>query len=67
MNSATAGLELSLRILGVGVGDEVIVPAMTYTASCSVIEHVGATPVIVDIQESSHQFSFDALKNANYW
>ncbi|EMF49995.1 DegT/DnrJ/EryC1/StrS family aminotransferase [Streptococcus parauberis] len=64
LNSATAGLELSLRILGVGVGDEVIVPAMTYTASCSVIEHVGATPVIVDIQESSHQFSFDALKNA---
>ena len=50
LNSATAGLELILRVLGVGPGDEVIVPAMTYTASCSVITHVGATPVIVDIQ-----------------
>lgn len=64
LNSATAGLELVLRILGVGVGDEVIVPAMTYTASCSVIAHVGATPVIVDIQENSHQFNFDALEKA---
>lgn len=64
LNSATAGLELVLRILGVGVGDEVIVPAMTYTASCSVISHVGATPVIVDIQENSHQFNFDALEKA---
>lgn len=64
LNSATAGLELSLRILGVGLGDEVIVPAMTYTASCSVIEHVGATTVIIDIQENSHQFHFETLKNA---
>ena len=50
LNSATAALELALRVLGVGPGDEVIVPAFTYTASCSVIEHVGATPVMVDIQ-----------------
>lgn len=43
LNSATAALELILRVLEVGPGDEVIVPAMTYTASCSVITHVGAT------------------------
>ena len=46
LNSATAALELILRVLEVGPGDEVIVPAMTYTASCSVITHVGATPVM---------------------
>lgn len=48
LNSATACLELSLRILGIGAGDEVITSAYTYTASCSVICHVGATPVLVD-------------------
>lgn len=64
LNSATAGLELVLRILGIGEGDEVIVPAMTYTASCSVIEHVGATPVIIDIQEDSFQFDYDLLRKA---
>ncbi|MDG9347370.1 aminotransferase class I/II-fold pyridoxal phosphate-dependent enzyme, partial [Streptococcus pneumoniae] len=46
LNSATAALELILRVLEVGPGDEVVVPAMTYTASCSVITHVGATPVM---------------------
>ncbi|MGT2887230.1 DegT/DnrJ/EryC1/StrS family aminotransferase [Streptococcus didelphis] len=64
LNSATSGLELVLRILGVGKGDEVIVPAMTYTASCSVIEHVGATPVIIDIQENTFQFDYDKLRKA---
>ncbi|MFH6710553.1 DegT/DnrJ/EryC1/StrS family aminotransferase [Streptococcus suis] len=64
LNSATAGLELVLRILGVGPGDEVIVPAMTYTASCSVITHVGATPVMVDIQKNSFEMEYDALENA---
>lgn len=64
LNSATAGLELVLRILGVGKGDEVIVPAMTYTASCSVIEHVGATPVIIDIQENSFQFDYEKVRKA---
>ena len=48
LNSATACLELSLRILGIGPGDEIITSAYTYTASCSVICHVGATPVLVD-------------------
>lgn len=64
LNSATAALELVLRLLGVGVGDEVIVPAMTYTASCSVIEHVGATPVIVDIQKNSHEMDYDLVAEA---
>ena len=48
LNSATAALELTLRILGIGAGDEVIVPAYTYTASASVVHHVGATIVMVD-------------------
>lgn len=64
LNSATAGLELVLRVIGIGSGDEVIVPAMTYTASCSVITHVGATPVMVDIQENSFEMDYDALENA---
>ena len=64
LNSATAALELTLRVLGIGEGDEVIVPAMTYTASCSVIYHVGAKAVIVDIAEDSHEMAYDALANA---
>ena len=64
LNSATAALELALRVLGVGPGDEVIVPAYTYTASCSVIEHVGATPVMVDIQEDHFEMNYDALADA---
>ena len=47
LNSQTACAEMALRVLGVGPGDEVIVPAYTYTASASVICHVGATPVMV--------------------
>lgn len=53
-NSATACLELSLRLLGIGEGDEVITTAYTYSASCSVICHVGAKPVIVDTIEGSY-------------
>ena len=64
LNSATAALELTLRVLGIGEGDEVIVPAMTYTASCSVIYHVGAKAVIVDIAEDSHEMDYDALSDA---
>lgn len=64
LNSATAALELALRVLGVGPGDEVVVPAYTYTASCSVIEHVGATPVMVDIQENHFEMNYDALSDA---
>lgn len=64
LNSATAALELTLRVLGIGEGDEVIVPAMTYTASCSVIYHVGAKAVIVDIAEDSHEMNYNALADA---
>lgn len=64
LNSATAALELILRVLGIGEGDEVIVPAMTYTASCSVITHVGATPVIVDIQNNSFEMNYELLEDA---
>ena len=64
LNSATAALELTLRVLGIGEGDEVIVPAMTYTASCSVIYHVGAKAVIIDIAEDSHEMDYDALADA---
>jgi len=64
LNSATAALELTLRVLGIGEGDEVIVPAMTYTASCSVIYHVGAKAVIVDISEDSHEMDYVALADA---
>ena len=49
LNSATAAMEMALRVLGVGPGDEVIMPAYTYTASASVADHVGATIVMVDI------------------
>ena len=63
-NSATAALELALRVLGIGKVDEVIVPAMTYTASCSVIYHVGAKAVIVDIQKNGHEMDYDKLEKA---
>ena len=61
LGSATAAMEMTLRLLGVGPGDEVIVPAYTYTASCSVICHVGAKPVIVDISKDSFELDYDAL------
>lgn len=53
LNSATAGLELVLRLLGIGAGDEVITSAYTYTASASVIHHVGAKIVLVDVDKDS--------------
>lgn len=62
LNSATAALEMALRVMGIGPGDEVVVPAMTYTASCSVIYHVGATPVMVDIQESGFEMNYDEVE-----
>lgn len=61
LNSATAALELTLKILGIGPGDEVIVPAYTYTASCSVICHVGATPILVDVAKDSFEMDYDML------
>ena len=59
LNSATASLELTLRVLGVGPGDEVIVPAYTYTASASPVVHVGATPVLVDAGEADGGYGLD--------
>lgn len=64
LNSATAALEMTLRLLDIGENDEVIVPAYTYTASCSPICHVGATPVLVDIQKGKLEFDYDKLENA---
>lgn len=64
LNSATASLEMTLRILGIGEGDEVIVPAYTYTASASVICHVGAKPVIVDCAKGKLHLDAEALAKA---
>ncbi|MBE6767932.1 MAG: DegT/DnrJ/EryC1/StrS family aminotransferase [Ruminococcaceae bacterium] len=64
LNSQTACAELVLRLLGIGAGDEVIVPAYTYTASASVICHVGATPVMIDTQVDSLEMDYDALEAA---
>ncbi len=61
LNSATAGLELVLRILGVGEGDEVITSAYTYTASASVVEHVGAKLVLCDTAKDSYEMDYDQL------
>ena len=62
--SATASMEMTLRIMGIGPGDEVITTAYTYTASCSVICHVGATPVLVDTAKDSFQMDYDQLEGA---
>ncbi|WP_288056715.1 DegT/DnrJ/EryC1/StrS family aminotransferase, partial [Xylanibacter rodentium] len=64
LNSATACLELVLRILGVGPGDEVITSAYTYTASASVVCHVGARPVLVDTGKGSWEMDYDRLADA---
>ena len=64
LNSATAALELTLRVLGIGAGDEVITSAYTYTASASVIDHVGAKIVLVDTAKDSFEMDYDALANA---
>lgn len=64
LNSATAALELTLRVLGIGKGDEVITSAYTYTASASVIDHVGAKIVLVDTAKDSWEMDYDALERA---
>ncbi|MBR2466115.1 MAG: DegT/DnrJ/EryC1/StrS family aminotransferase [Clostridia bacterium] len=64
LNSQTACAEMALRLLGVGEGDEVIVPAYTYTASASVVCHVGATLVLVDTQENSLEMDYGAVERA---
>lgn len=62
LNSATACMELTLRLLKIGKGDEVITSAYTYTASASVITHVGATPVLVDTKKDSFFMDLDDLE-----
>ncbi len=64
LNSATACLEMALRLLGIGEGDEVIVPAYTYTASASVVCHVGAKVVFVDCQKDSLEMDYTAAETA---
>ncbi len=64
LNSATASMEMVLHLLGVGPGDEVIVPAYTYTATASVVTHVGAKLVMVDSQKDSVEMDYDQLENA---
>lgn len=62
LNSATAGLELTLRLFGIGEGDEVITTAYTYTATASVIYHVGAKIVLVDTQKDSYEMDYEKLE-----
>ena len=64
LNSQTAAAELSLRLLGIGKGDEVITCAYTYTASASVIDHVGAKIVLVDCQSDKCEIDYDQIEKA---
>ena len=64
LNSATAAMELTLRVLGVGPGDEVIVPAYTYTATASVVHHVGAKIVMVDVAPDTFEIDYDRIADA---
>ena len=64
LNSQTACAEMALRVLGIGPGDEVITSSYTYTASASVICHVGATPVLIDTQVDSYEMDYDQLEAA---
>ena len=64
LNSQTACGEMALRVLGIGAGDEVIVPAYTYSASASIVDHVGAKIVFVDVQEGCLEMDYDKLEAA---
>jgi dTDP-4-amino-4,6-dideoxygalactose transaminase len=64
VNSATAGLHLALESLGIGPGDEVIVPTLTFTATAEVVRYLGAKPVIVDVEPRSMNLSVDAVEAA---
>ena len=64
LNSATACMELALRVLGIGEGDEVIVPAYTYTATASSVCHVGARPVMIDCAPGSFEMDYDRMAEA---
>jgi dTDP-4-amino-4,6-dideoxygalactose transaminase len=64
MTSATAGLEMALEVAGVGAGDEVIVPAMSFAASANVVARVGAKPIFVDIELESRNINVDLIAAA---
>ncbi len=64
LNSATACMEMTLRLLGIGEGDEVITSAYTYTASASVIHHVGAKIVLVDTAKNSYEMDYEKLEKS---
>src|SRR5665647_496501 len=64
LNSATAAMEMTLRIIGIGPGDEVITSAYTYTASASVIHHVGAKIILVDTAPDSYEMDYHKLAEA---
>lgn len=64
LNSQTACAEMALRVLGIQPGDEVITSAYTYTASASVIAHVGAKIVLIDTQKNSLEMDYDAVESA---
>ena len=64
LNSATAAMEMVLHLLGIGPGDEVIVPAYTYTATASVVTHVGSKVVMVDSQKNNVEMDYDQLSDA---
>lgn len=64
LNSQTACSEMALHVLGIKEGDEVIVPAYTYTATASVVDHVGAKIVMIDSQKDSLEMDYDALEAA---
>lgn len=64
LNSQTACAEMALYILGIGAGDEVIVPAYTYTASASVVCHVGAKLILIDSQPDNLEMDYDAVEKA---
>ena len=64
LNSQTACAEMALHLLGIGAGDEVIVPAYTYTATASIVYHVGAKIVMVDCQSDSLEMDYEAVEAA---
>ena len=64
LNSCTAAIEMALHVLGIGPGDEVIVPAYTYTATASPVCHVGATLVMIDSQTNSVEMDYQQMADA---
>lgn len=64
LNSSTACMEMTLRLFGIGPGDEVITTAYTYTATASAIYHTGAKPVLIDVAENEYEMDYDAVEAA---